>query len=453
MVAMSESNEAVAAATQAYIYGYPLCYNLDEIAKLVNGESTIFDKTVPWNSFAPVRDLLDPSAEFVSPNNDTLYLMAPLDLSAGPLVLHVPDTQDRYYVLQFVDAWTNNFAYIGRRATGTAAADYLLVPAGYSGEVPEGMRPVEIPSTVAVIVGRVAVDGEADLPAVHDLQDQFTLRPLDVGQGTLNGIPAPDPGVPPELAFWEQLRVSVAAFPPPEADAEFIGLLGALGLVGEHAALSALDQQRAADLAAGEQQGRATVDKLAGRSSANEKWSTAKHMFDYNLDRLGLGTVDTPEWKIADRKTAYVTRAVIARAGLWGNNGYEANYDFAWVDNNGDALDGTKSYEVTFSPPPPVQAFWSLTMYDTPRFYLVANPINRYSIGDRTPGLIYNDDGSVTLYLQHETPAADKQPNWLPTPAGPFRPVLRSYQPDQSILDDSYELPEIRCVTRQLGTG
>jgi hypothetical protein len=440
-----DSSEVVAAATQAYIYGYPLCYNLDEIAKLPGGESTIFDNTpVPWNGFAPVRELLGPSAEFVSPNNDTLYLIAPLDLSAGPLVLHVPDTHDRYYVLQFVDAWTNNFAYIGRRATGTAEADYLLVLAGYTGDVPVEMTAVEVPSTVAVIVGRVAVNGESDLPAVHDLQDQFTLRPLDANQGPLDGIPTPDPGVSQELAFWEQLRVGIAAFPPPEGDSEFMGLLETLGVVGAASSLSDPDPQLAAALAAGAQQGRAMIDKLAGGSNDNKRWSTAKHMFDYNLDRLGLGTLDSPEWLIADRKTAYVTRAVIARAGLWGNNGYEANYDLAWVDADGDPLDGTKSYEVTFSPPPPVQAFWSLTMYDTPRFYLVANPINRYSIGDRTPGLVYGEDGSVTLYLQHEPPTADKQPNWLPTPAGPFRPVLRSYQPDQSILDDSYQLPEIR---------
>lgn len=441
-------NETVAAATQAYIYGYPLCYNLDEIAKLPAGESTIFDNApVPWNSFAPVRELLDSSAEFVSPNNDTLYLMAPLDLSAGPLVLHVPDTHDRYYVLQFVDAWTNNFAYIGRRATGTAEADYLLVPPGYSGDVPTDMTLVEVPSSVAVIVGRVAVNGEADLAAVHDLQDQFSLRPVEAGQGSPDGIPSPDPEVAPELAFWAQLQVSVAAFPPPQADSEFVELLETLGVTGQNSSLNAPDQRWAAHLAEGERQGRAMIENLAGGSADLEQWSTAKHMFDYNLDRLGVGTLDTPEWRIADRKRAYVTRAVIARAGLWGNHGYEANYDFAWVDANGDQLDGSSSYELTFSPPPPVKAFWSLTMYDTPRFYLVANPINRYSIGDRTPGLVYGEDGSVTLYLQHEAPTPDKQPNWLPTPAGPFRPVLRSYQPDQSILDDSYQLPDIRRVT------
>src|SRR4029079_2550620 len=117
----------------------PLLYNLSEIAKLPAGTATLAGgRPIPYNTFFPARTLLDPSAKFVSPNNDTLYLIAALDLSGGPVALHVPDTADRYYVLQFVDAWTNNFAYIGRRATGTAAGDYLLVPPGWSGTVPDG---------------------------------------------------------------------------------------------------------------------------------------------------------------------------------------------------------------------------------------------------------------------------------------------------------------------------
>ena len=224
------STDIVGAAAQAYIYGYPLVYNLEEIGKLPAGQSTIFGKPVPWNTFGPVRDLLDASAQFVTPNNDTLYLIAPLDLSGGPLVLHVPDTADRYYVLQFVDAWTNNFTYIGRRATGTAEARYLLTPAGYTGPVPDGVTAVEVPSTLAVIVGRTQVDGHDDLPAVHALQDQFTLRPLDDQQPAAGGLPVPDAAVPAALAFWEQLRVNLEACPPPAADAEFVGLLGKLGV-------------------------------------------------------------------------------------------------------------------------------------------------------------------------------------------------------------------------------
>jgi hypothetical protein len=298
---------------------------------------------------------------------------------------------------------------------------------------------------VAVIVGRLQVDGAADLPVVHALQDKFTLRPLADDAEGANGIPSPDSDAVPDLSFWEQLRVSIAAFPPPDADAPFLAALAALGVTGD-APLSTLDARAAAALTEGAQQGRATIGRLAGGPTETSSWSTAKHMFDYNLDRLGLGTIDAPEWRIADRRTAYGTRAVVARGGLWGNHGYEATYDFAWTDSEGEPLHGGASYEVTFSPPPPVEAFWSLTMYDTPKFYLVANPIGRYSVGDRTPGLQYADDGSVTIHLQHEAPPAEKVSNWLPSPAGTFRPVLRTYQPGESILDGSYVLPAIRRV-------
>jgi hypothetical protein len=161
------------------------------------------------------------------------------------------------------------------------------------------------------------------------------------------------------------------------------------------------------------------------------------------MDRCGPGTIDSPEWKIADRKTAYLTRAIAARLGLWGNHGYEADYSVLWEDENGERLDGSRTYELTLSPPPPVEAFWSVTMYDEPDYYLVANPINRYSIGDRTPGIRTGDDGSVTIYMQHDSPGADKESNWLPTPAAGFRPLLRAYQPGPAMLDGTYKLPKV----------
>lgn len=209
---------------------------------------------------------------------------------------------------------------------------------------------------------------------------------------------------------------------------------------------AAIDPVSSAALIEGENQGRATVDALAGGSNTQEVWSTAKHMFDYNLDRHGLGTIDSPEWKIADRTKAYLTRAVIARAGLWGTTATRRTTTSPGPIVDGAPLDGLSAYEVTFAPPPPAEAFWSLTMYDTPRFYLVDNPIDRYSIGDRTRGLRYDDEGSVTLYLQHDAPGDQRDSNWLPTPAGAFRPVLRTYQPGPAILDNSYTLPDIRNV-------
>ena len=322
------------------------------------------------------------------------------DVRQGPLVLHVPDTHDRYYALQFIDAWTNNFAYIGRRATGTAEAEYLLTDRDYDGPIPDGMRVVAAPTGVFTIVGRVQLNGEADLPAVHALQDQFTVTPWRSG---------PAGAAPAEVAG-----------PRPRA-----------GRGAGRRPTSGPGQDRGAG---------------QGRRGAPGGWSSALHAFDYNLDHLGLGTIDAPEWKIPDRAKAYVMRAMAARAGLWGNHGYEADYAFAWTDGDGQPLDGANRYELRLESPPPVDAFWSLTMYDVPDFYLVANPIDRYSIGDRTPGLQTGRDGSVTIYLQTDSPGPGKDANWLPTPAGAFRPIMRMYQPLQPILDGTYVLPAVRKV-------
>ena len=175
-------------------------------------------------------------------------------------------------------------------------------------------------------------------------------------------------------------------------------------------------------------------------------WTVGTHVFDYNLDHYELGTVDAEEWRFGDRSFAHIARSAAARVGLWGNHGYEAVYAQVFLDENDEPLDGAHRYELHLEQPPPVNAFWSLTMYDADKFYLVANPIERYSIGDRTPGLVYGDDGSLTLYLQHDRPAEEHVANWLPTPLGTFRPIMRMYLPAAPILDGSYQLPAIQRV-------
>ena len=222
-----DATEQVRLAAEVFLYGYPLVYNMREMVKFPAGPNLLGPEPVPYNTFGFARRLLDPTTDFVSPNNDTLYIIAVCDVRGGPLVLQVPDTHDRYYVLQFVDAWTSNFAYIGRRATGTAEARYLLAAHDYQGDAPNMMRVVRAPSGVFAIVGRIAVNGEADLPAVYALQDEFTLTPLNASQGgaaseAVTGVPQPDARVRPELKWWEEFRVALAAFPPPTADASFL---------------------------------------------------------------------------------------------------------------------------------------------------------------------------------------------------------------------------------------
>jgi hypothetical protein len=444
-----DAGERVQLAAQVYIYGYPLVYNLHEIDGFANNIASL-PFGAPYNRFGYARELLGPETEFVSPNNDTLYVLAACDVRQGPLVLHVPDTAGRYYVLQFVDAWTNNFAYIGRRATGTREGEFLLAAAGWAGEVPAGMQLVSAPTGIFMIVGRLQVDGQVDLPAAHALQDQFTLTPLSVRDGgpapaTL-GAPKPDPRVREDLQWWERFRAALVSFPPPQADSPFVELAASFGATAAESPYVNPEPALAEVLVEGAAAGQQEIEQLmqgAGQAAING-WNSAMHGFDYNLDHLGLGTLDRSEWKIQDRAEAYATRAAAARGGLWGNHGYEATYAMAWTDADGDALDGARSrYELRLSPPPPVDAFWSLTMYDASRFYLVANAIDRYSIGDRTAGLATDDDGSVTIYIQRDAPDAGRQSNWLPTPDGRFRPLMRMYQPHAEILDGKYVLPAI----------
>jgi hypothetical protein len=396
----------------------------------------------PFNSFSHASRLAGPDDRFVSINNDTLYSIAQVDVSGGPVLLRVPDTAGRYYVLQFVDAWTDNFAYVGRRATGTAAGSFLLVPPGWPGEAPDRTKVIEFPTKVATIVGRWACDGPADLPAVQALQGKLTLEPYGTS-GPSGGLPAPA-RVPGELAFFEQLRTWMQAFPPSGEDQQYQQRFAPLGLLDPASPYPDCPPGLARALTAGAGAGKQKMEAAltsGGLEPVVNGWTLTFHSFDYNLDHLGPGTIDDPAWKMPDRHASYLARALAARGGLWGNHGYEAAYPVTYTDADGDRLDGRNRYALRFDQDPPVDAFWSITMYDLPGFYLVANPINRYSIGNRTPGLLHDPDGSLTIVIQHDQPADTS--NWLPAPAAPFRPLLRLYQPQAAILDGTYQIPAI----------
>jgi hypothetical protein len=302
---------------------------------------------------------------------------------------------------------------------------------------------IPAPTDVVTIVGRNACDGPADLARVQSLQVGFTLRPLDP-LARRRGLPAPDPGVDDDLDFFERMRVAMAAFPPAPADREYQDRFRTLGLLETEASpYVSPEAALASALRDGLKAGRERVEKssVAGATSVANGWHLAPHMFDYNLDFLGLGTIDSAAWRIADRPAAHLTRAVAARVGLWGNHGYEAAYGQAFTDADGARLTGAHTYTMTFAEPPPVDAFWSLTMYDTPSYYLVDNPIDRYSIGDRTAGLVRDPSGALTVTVAHARPASVE--NWLPAPAGDFRPMMRLYQPKPAALDGTYALPPL----------
>lgn len=438
------THDLSALAAEAFLYGFPLVFDLEEIERFI-GQGMSALPAAPLNRFSHAVGLAGPQDTFVSINNDTVYSLANIDVSGGPVRLDVPDTAGRYYVLQFVDVWTNNFAYIGHRATGTGPGAFVLVGPDWAGTAPGDTRVIRCPTAVVTIVGRFAVAGEDDLPAVRALQDGLRLTPSGAGAG----LPAPDPRVRDALRFFEQLRVWSQAFRPADRDRVYQRRFEPLGLAGAETPYAEPEPAFAAALAEGLKAGRGQLEAAlkSGSSPKQNGWDLTYHVFDYNLDFFEVGALDDARWKLPDGPARYVQRAAAARGGLLGNHGYEAAYAMVYVDSDGEPLDGARRYQLRFRETPPCGAFWSVTMYDAQDFFLVANPIDRYSIGDRTPGLRFADDGSLTIVLQADEPRdPERRANWLPTPAGAFRPILRMYEPDEAVFDGSYELPPVTRV-------
>ncbi|MGF1466666.1 MAG: DUF1254 domain-containing protein [Sandaracinaceae bacterium] len=446
-----------ALAAEAWVYGYPAVYQRDEMFRATSTDELAF--AAPLNLFGSATRLARPEDRFVSVNNDTLYHMLQADVGDEPLVLNVPATGERYLVLQFVDAWTNNFAYLGTRGSGGRAGRYLLAGPGWAGEVPEGVTLLRTPTRFFTVVGRVSVDGQGDVPAARRVQEQTWVTPLSLyperperDERAIGDRPvgAYDQEVPEELVFWDKLRVWMQLNPPPEAERAYVARFEPLGLLAvgpESPYRNPRPELRRALTAGREVAEEALEERLtAGGNTTPHGWQFLLHLFDYNLDHFGVGTIDSDEWKIGDRQAAFQARAFAARAGLWGNHGYEAAYAGILVDSEGRQLSGEHRYELTFPTPPPVDAFWSVTMYDHPNYWLVDNAIARYSIGDRTRGLRRGRDGSLTIHLGHEPPPDAPRSNWLPAPEGPFRPILRMYLPRAPILDRTWQLPPIRRV-------
>lgn len=429
---------------QAYIYGFPIVFNLDQVGRYVS-EGVGANPAAPFNTFSHARTLAGPDDTFVTINNDTVYSMAQIDLSVGPVALHVPDTAGRYYVLQFVDAWTNNFAYVGHRSTGTGAGDFLLVPQNWDGDAPAGTTVIRFPTRIASIVGRWACAGEADLDSVHALQDATTLTALDP-DAVPTELPKTDSAVADEFSFLEKLRVRSQAFPPADRDVPLQKSFAPVGLSDENSPYTSPSDQFAKSLRAGLSVGEQNLHQAltSGSSPQVNGWTLTFHAFDYNLDFFEVGTIDDAAFKIENPSLRIIERAAAAKGGLWGNHAYEAAYIITYVDDRGEQLNGARTYTLHLDPLPPVNAFWSLTMYSVPDFFLVANPIERYSIGDRTPGLVFDEHGGLTITISHDKPSdADAAANWLPAPAGDFRPVLRMYEPLPAVLDRSYVTPAI----------
>ncbi len=439
-----EDYEATKLMEEAVIYAYPLV--LMELTKeLMTSADQPARGRGPVNEFAHVRQLSDNSmTDIVSPNVDTLYSLAWLDLRQEPLILSVPDTNERYYLMPIMDAWTNVFATIGKRTTGTKSGAYAIVGPGWAGELPLDVVAIQSPTSMVWIVGRTQCNGASDIPVVNRIQDGFGLTKLSAWLAGVRPGPVEWPATlkasvatPPveqlaqmsSPAFLERLARAIRANPPSAADATIVRRLEPLGIVvGQDFDPTTLDARTWAAVEAGRVQALTTIDRaaLSTRSSNNNGW-----VISYLLGSYG---------------SRYLERAVAARMGLGASVAADTFYPYTEVDVNGSALSGNHAYVVHFAPgeTPPVYAFWSLTLYDSSHFF-AANRLSRYALGGRD-ALAYNPDGSLDIFLATELPPGAPESNWLPSPKGNFNLILRAYWPAQAILEGRWLPPPVRPI-------
>jgi hypothetical protein len=427
-------------AAEAYVFGYPLVL-METTQKVMTNTPKPALKAAPMNQFANMPAFPSPQdREVVRPNVDTLYSSAWLDLSQGPLVLHLPDMKGRYYLMQMMDAWTNVFAAPGTRTTGDKQGDYAIVGPRWRGVLPAGLKKIQAPTDTVWIIGRTLTRGPADYAAVHAIQKQYTLTPLSAWGKEYTPTPGKvDPAVdmktPPvqQLAkmtavnFFQTMAVAMKTNPPAAADAIALDKFAVFGLVvGKDLDPARLKPAVAQALVAGVKQGQKHIEAKAMK---------------IGLMKSGW---QIPQPPMGAYGTDYAQRAAVALFGLGANLREDAVYPTAYEDGQGRQLTGKYRYVLHFAKGqlPPVKAFWSLTMYGQDTF-LVANPLNRYALGDRD-SLKYNADGSLDLYLQHQSPGKDQEANWLPAPAGDFNVTLRLYWPQESVLKGAWTPPAIK---------
>jgi hypothetical protein len=403
------------------------------------------ESTERWcNLFTHERELLTAGkSRVVMPNNDTLYANAWLDLSAGPLVISLPDTAGRYYVLGFLDYYTNAFAHVGTRTTGNGAGHVLVTGPQWQGDTPSEFtapgRHVKSATDWVWIIGRILVDGPSDVATVNALQDQFAMAPLVDWQGGRAGQPRRfdsrfQPRAPLEPdRFLDMVNDALRVCPPPGADAMLVAQFAAVGM-GADAPADLSGPARAAF-----NRGFETVKTLLASPETEIFGRSAKA--DGSVPKFG--------WRKPMRVdesygTHLLMRAFVSRQAIGALATVEAAYPRCEVDVTGVQLSGASRYTMRFAPGqlPPVDAFWSITLYSSADWFLVANEIERYAVGDRTPGLVRDADGGLTLTLQHARPdTATGVANWLPAPEGQFFLCLRAYLPQPALIDGTYQLP------------
>lgn len=429
--AVDDSPTAI--AQRAAVAGYPLVVTRRIMAT--------FAQLAGVNTLLRVPRLANADSRIVvAPNRDTLYALAILDLRGEPQALTVPAIE-RYHTFQFIDAWMQTIGNVGTRATGGRAGTWVVTPPGWTGRLPAGAHRIESPTDDVVILGRIRAVDDADAPAAFAAGAGLALQPLSALTGSA-AAPAPAKMAPPVgrpeqvgqngLGYYDELGDALEADPPVNAEQRrALAPARALGVgAGLHPSETATGQTAKA-LEAGLEGANAIAGDLEGArlgSTVEQGWSVNLHLSD-------------PEQRQDLR-----AQAVIAR-NYWGPNvAEEAVYPVAVRADDGKALDGSKRYVIHLPGDdlPPVRAFWSFTVYGPDSFF-VANPQNRFSISSDTPGLVRQADGSIDIHLSADPPAGHEA-NWIPTPEGPYRLLMRLYLPESSVLDGTYRYPPVRVV-------
>jgi len=447
------TEEAQAIARDAYVYGFPMVMNL----------KTIYDYTVnidspnykgPLNKVSCEARLFTPAdTAVVTPNSDTPYCMFWMDLRSEPVVLTVPELEDdRYYSVQLIDFYTHNFAYVGTRVNDNAAGSYLLAGPGWTGDKPDGITEI-LSSETDLIFGiiRTQLFDSDDLGRVAEIQSSYALQPLSTYLG--DAAPAEAPAI--EFPIWiDGAEFSVAAF-------DYLDF--ALGLVSTHPDESEL-------VASFAKIGIGTTDAFSADSLETERLDALENAVQSSVGEIrafiGANSSD-PIFSaklfgtrafLNDAASAMgqpnlsLPRAAAAIAGLYGNSGAEAVYPTYFVDNEGEPLNAAvHNYDAKFAADglPPAKAFWSLSMYDGVTQLFINNPLDRYLVTSAMiEEFVFEDDGSLVIHIQQDSPGADREANWLPAPDGPFYLALRLYLPEQRVLDGEWTPPPVFKAVR-----
>ena len=436
-------HEAHAIGVDAYVYFYPLLSMDVTRRQFTNVEPGREFGKGPMNMFVNVPEY--PPADFkgvVRSNFDTLYSIAWLDLTSEPLIVSAPDTAGRFYLLPMLDMWTDVFASPGSRTTGTAAGNFLVTAPGWSGTVPDGFTRLAAPTPYVWVIGRTKTDGPPDYDAVHKIQAGYKVTPLSrwgkpPEPVTVKIDPAVDMKTPPKIQvdtmpaakYFTYAAELLKLHPPHGTDQPIIAQMKRIGIEpGKSFEFDKLDPavKKALESAPADAQQLMTW-KMATLARVVNGWSM-------NTDTMGV------------YGNYYVKRAIVSQVGLGANLPEDAVYPLNLVDDTGKPLDGANKYTVHFDKgaAPPVNAFWSITLYDADGFQ-VGNSLNRVAVASWMP-FKFNTDGSLDLYFQNENPGKDKEANWLPAPKAAFNLTMRLYGPKSEALTGKWNPPPVTKV-------